>query len=218
MKFGLPVLTALFSIGASIVHAGTIMTQQSLDFTDTDFADSKTASKEIVINTKDSSSDTNVFDFKNMSLGEDGRMGALYGDQPVEYYVTYKVTVPASKVISRFTFALNNLTVSGKIGGGNVVSYQYSTDGEKFQDFFSRANRADTGDGKPDGWKELLNQTYDVTLPAPADTLYVRIYQNGNGSPNYFALWTAAGGGSDSNSYISVTVQSVVGGNAKAPR
>jgi len=217
MKFALSALIA-FSISASIVHGGTILRDQSIDFADADFADSKTASKEIVINAKDSSSDTNVFDFKNMSLGDDGRLGTLYGDQPVEYYVTYKVTVPSGKVITKFTFALNNLTLSGKIGGGNSVSYQYSTDGQTFHDFFTRDNRADTGDGKPDGWKELLNQTCDATLSAPADTLYVRIYQNGNGSPNYFAIWSAPGGGSDANSYISVTVQAASGAGTKSPK
>lgn len=197
----------VFSIVASIVHGGSIETDQSIDFTNADFAGGNTASKEFVINSEGSDHDTNVFEVKNMMLGDDGRMCTAFGDQPVEYYVVYKITTPPDAAITKFTFALKKFSVAGALGGGNVVSFQYSSDGETFTDFFSRENRAGTDDGAPDGWVDLVDQAYDATLPTPSNTLYIRIYQKGNGTQNYFALWSATRGGNDPSSHISVTAQ-----------
>ena len=204
MKFILPTLVAC-GLAISVVQGGVIVTGQSIDFTNADFASSDTASQEFAIYSSGSGSDTNVFDAVNMIVGTDGRMNTEFGNQPLEYSVTYKVTTPVGNAITAFTFALNNMTLAGTSGGGNVVNYQYSLDGTTYQNFFTRDNLA-AGDS---GFVELINQTYNVTLPTFSNTLYLRIYEMGVSTEvsNYFALWSnASGGGSSPNSYIAVTV------------
>lgn len=203
MKIVLPALV-VFGLAASFAHGGVIVTGTSIDFSSGDFSGGSTASKNVIINSMDSPSDTYLWAYENMALSNDGRLGTLYGDQPVDYSVTYKITSPADLYISEFTFALNNLTLAGGIGGGNVVSYQYSIDGSTYFDFASYENRSSGASG---GWEEILNQTYSVILPAASNQLFIRIYEQGNGtSSNYYAIWSNSGGGSNPNSYVSVTV------------
>jgi len=203
MKILLPALL-VFGLAATFANGGVIVTGTSIDFDQADFSGGSTASKNIIINSADSPLDTNVWSYANMTLGGDGRLGTLYGDQPVDYSVTYKITSPSDLYISEFTFALNNLTIAGGIGGGNVINYQYSIDGSTFFNFATYQNR---DSGATGGWEEILNQTYSVTLSTASNQLFIRIYEQGNGtSSNYYAIWSNSGGGSNPNSYVAVTV------------
>ena len=82
--------------------------------------------------------------------------------------------------------------------GDDSFAWQYKTDSSNWISFYTAVARVDE-----------INQAYSVSLGTPSNTLYIRAVSfegvQTTGDSDFFILRSAAGGGIDAHSFVTVT-------------
>jgi len=153
-------------LAPAAVHAD-IMTGQSIQFDDTDFASGNTASKPWVIEKKDSGVPTSVWSVSGVN--DEYRVPASLAIASADWSfdqmnVTWRATTSAAHPITSFTFNVSVFNVT--VLGDDSFAWEYSDDNSTWHTLASWSS--DTNDV----W--LGDQAYSAVLSAPTTTLYVR--------------------------------------------
>lgn len=184
---------------ATAAQGGVIVTNQSINFTAADFSLGNTASKNWVINSNDvGAPNTPLWDHYTMLLGN-GNIATQDASWYLDGFTTFKVASTAG-AISSFTWGVHHFATISQ--GDDSFAWQYSTDNSSWHSFYTHSAGPVAAD--------LLDQTYTVPLATPASFVYIRavtLEGINTGDENYAVLWSAeTGGGSNPNSFVTVTV------------
>jgi len=200
---------ALLLAAVSLSRAG-LVTESAISFSKADFDTAKSAQKPLLIFRPDGEP-TKVWSVQNAGMDPNiGDARLKIGDnRKPNSEILWRIEVPDGIGIKEFQWAIANVALTGSKGAEVYFRWEYSVNGEDWEELFSIQN---TEPNSPEVINLKKRQfSGEFASPYP-QSFFIRASNTGeiaSGESSYYAIWSNdPDGGESPDSFVSLTVDS----------